>query len=196
MTAKLSAALIALAATLSFSASASAHIIIENMEGRAGYNEMLTLIVPHGCEAEATTEIRMQVPEGIRLAVPEQKCGWETEAVLTKFDEPVMREGRPVMEAVTEMVWKGNLPSNQLGLFKFMVALPNTPGELVFFKTVQVCGDTEDRWIDTVASPAERWEPFLNSETPAPFVTLIEAEPQLGISMQEMMEKRKSMMEQ
>lgn len=196
MTTKLNAIIAALVASIGFSASASAHIIIENMQGRAGYNELLTLMVPHGCGPAATTEVRLQVPEGMVIAVPEQKGGWETEVVMKTLDEPIMREGRPFTDVVSEMIWRGNLPSNQLGLFKFMVNLPNTPGEMIFFKTIQVCGDQEDRWIDTVASTAERWEVFLASQTPAPFIELIEAEPQLGITPQEMREKSKSMMEQ
>ena len=72
--------LLALTSLALFSANSTrAHIIIEDMQGRAGYNEMLTLIVPHGCGAEATTAIRLKVPEEITLIVPHAGDGWDVE---------------------------------------------------------------------------------------------------------------------
>ncbi|MSO97990.1 MAG: DUF1775 domain-containing protein [Rhodospirillaceae bacterium] len=65
---------------------AKAHIIIENMQGRAGYNELLTLVVPHGCGAGATTELRMKVPPEITLIVPEKAVGWQVELVKKKSE--------------------------------------------------------------------------------------------------------------
>ena len=174
--------------------SAKAHIIIEDMQGRAGYNEMLTLIVPHGCGADATTAVRMKVPEEITLVVPHPGDGWDVEIKKRKTDKPVMREGRPISEVVDEIIWSGNtLPSEELGLFKFMAGIPRTPGKVLYFRTIQVCGDKEDRWVDTYENDEEYWRVWL-LETPAPFAVIVEPEkPQLGVDMQTLAKARAEM---
>ncbi|MBL8628900.1 MAG: YcnI family protein, partial [Rhodospirillaceae bacterium] len=135
---------VAVCAVAMEAASAQAHVIIENMKGRAGYNEMFTLIVPHGCGASPTTEIRMKVPPEITLVVPERGAGWKVQVLKRKTDKPVMREGKPIAEVVDEIVWSGNsLPSEELGLFKFLAGVPNTPGKVLYFKTVQKCAEGE-----------------------------------------------------
>ena len=162
-----------------------AHIIIEDMQGRAGYNEMLTLIVPHGCGADPTTAVRMKVPEEITLVVPHPGDGWDVEIKKRKTDNPVMREGRPISEVVDEIVWSGNtLPSEELCLFKFMAGLPRTPGKVLYFKTIQVCGDKEYRWVETHYNDEEYWRVWL-LKAPAPFAVIVETDkPQLCVDMQ------------
>ncbi|MEQ9110356.1 MAG: YcnI family protein [Rhodospirillaceae bacterium] len=179
---------------LAVQTTAKAHIIIEDMKGRAGYNEMLTLIVPHGCGADPTTAVRMKVPEEISLVVPHPGDGWDVEIKKRKTDKPVMREGRPITEVVDEIVWSGNtLPSEELGLFKFMAGLPRTPGKVLYFKTIQVCGEKEDRWVETHDNDAEYWRVWL-LETPAPFAVIVEPEqPQLGVDMQTLAKARAEM---
>jgi len=179
---------------LAAQSAAKAHIIIEDMQGRAGYNEMLTLIVPHGCGVDPTTAIRMKVPEEITLVVPHPGDGWDVEIKKRKTDEPVMREGRPITEVVDEIVWSGNtLPSEELGLFKFMAGLPRTPGKVLYFKTIQVCGEKEDRWVETHDNDEEYWRVWLLA-TPAPFAVLVEPEkPQLGVDMQTLAKARAEM---
>jgi periplasmic copper chaperone A len=171
-----------------------AHIIIEDMQGRAGYNEMLTLIVPHGCGADPTTAVRMKVPEEITLVVPHPGDGWDVEIKKRKTDKPVMREGRPISEVVDEIVWSGNtLPSEELGLFKFMAGLPRTPGKVLYFKTIQVCGDKEDRWVETHDNDEEYWRVWL-LKAPAPFAVIVETDkPQLGVDMQTLAKARAEM---
>ena len=174
--------------------SANAHIIIEDMQGRAGYNEMFTLIVPHGCGADPTTAVRLKVPDGVKFVVPYKGDGWDVEITKRKLDKPMAGEGGPVTEVADEIIWKGNsLPSEQLGLFRFMVGLPNTPGKVLYFKTIQVCGDKEDRWVDTHDNDEEYWRVWLH-ETPAPFAVLVEPDkPQLGVDMQTLQKARAEM---
>ena len=173
---------------------ARAHIIIEDMQGRAGYNEMLTLIVPHGCGVDPTTAVRLKVPEGITLIVPHAGDGWDVEIKKRKTDKPMMREGRPITEVVDEIIWSGNtLPSEQMGLFKFMAGLPPTPGKVLYFKTIQVCGDKQDSWVDTHDNDEEYWRVWLH-KTPAPFAVLVEPDkPQLGVDMETLREAREEM---
>ncbi len=187
--------LLALTSLALFSASSTrAHIIIEDMQGRAGYNEMLTLIVPHGCGAEATTAIRLKVPEEITLIVPHAGDGWDVEIKKRQTEEPVMREGRPITEVVDEIVWTGNtLPSEQMGIFKFMAGLPPKPGKVLYFKTIQVCGDKQESWVDTHDDDEEYWRVWLH-KTPAPFAVLVEPDkPQLGVDMETLRNAREEM---
>ncbi len=169
---------------------ASAHLVIENFKGRAGYNEFLTLMVPHGCGPLATTELRMKVPPSVALFAPEQKDGWKTEVIMRKLDEPIRRGPMVITEVFDEVVWRGNLPSNQLGAFRFLARMPNAVGTVVPFKTIQKCGDEEVRWIDVVDAGEPAWKMWVAPE-PAPFVEVIDAGvPQLGATMQQLQEAR------
>ena len=170
-----------LSIAMGFAGPANAHLVIENFKGRAGYNEFLSLMVPHGCGNLATTEIRMKIPESVVLFSPEQKGGWETELVMRKLDEPVKRpNGTVISEVYDQVIWRGSLSANQLGVFKFLAKMPNQVGAIVPFKTIQTCGDTQDRWVDVVEEGEPSWKMWA-SPTPAPFVEVVEAGgPQLG----------------
>ncbi len=172
---------------------ADAHLVIENFKGRAGYNEFLTLMVPHGCGSQPTTQIRMKVPESVALFAPEQKAGWETEVVMRKLDEPIRRGPTVITEVFDEVIWRGNLPANQLGVFKFLARMPNAVGSIVAFRTIQTCGDEEVRWVDVIEEDQPAWMMWVAPE-PSPFVEVIAPDgPQLGASMQQLREAREQM---
>ena len=170
--------------------SVNAHLVIENFKARAGYNEFLSLMVPHGCGSMATTEIRMKVPESVPLFAPEQKAGWETEVVMRKLDEPIRRGPMVVTEVLDEVIWRGNLPANQLGVFRFLARIPNAVGSVVPFKTIQRCGDEEVRWVDVIEDGQPAWMMWVPVE-PSPFVEVVAPDgPQLGATMQQLQEAR------
>jgi uncharacterized protein YcnI len=167
-----------------------AHLVIENFKGRAGYNEFLSLMVPHGCGVESTTEIRMKVPGSVALFAPEQKAGWETVVVMKKLDEPIRRGPTVITEVFDEVIWRGNLPANQLGVFRFLARIPNAVGSVVPFKTIQKCGDQEVRWVEMIADGEPAWKMWAMPE-PAPFVEVVQpAGPQLGATMKQLQEAR------
>lgn len=174
---------------------ASAHVVLQKWEENAGYQSFMTLIVPHGCGASPTTEVRMKVPEGVSVIVPEPELGWKLTVVRKKLDQPITGEGgRPIREVVDEIVWsEGNLPSEHLGRFDFLAMMPNTPGKVLYFKTIQKCAEGETRWIDTVADEEPIWKVWAKP-SPSPFVTLKQpAAPQLGATMQEIGAERKKL---
>ncbi len=144
--------LFASAAMISFAASEiQAHVVIENFEGRANHNEFLKLMVPHGCGLPPTTEVRMKIPPAVPLFAPEEKDGWETELVMRTLDEPITRpNGQVIREVYDEVVWRGHLPANHLGIFNFLARITGDIGSVVPFKTIQVCGDKQDRWVEVV----------------------------------------------
>jgi uncharacterized protein YcnI len=185
--------LVAALATLTLSTwvgSAQAHLVIENFKGRAGYNEFLNLMVPHGCGSQATTEVRMKVPGSVALFAPEQKAGWETVVVMKKLDEPIRRGPMVITEVFDEVIWRGNLPANQLGVFRFLARIPDAVGTVLPFKTIQKCGDEEIRWVEVVEDGEPAWKMWVTPE-PAPFVEVVQpAGPQLGATMKQLQDAR------
>ncbi len=164
---------------------ANAHLIVENFKGRANYNEFLNLMVPHGCGPLATTEIRMKIPASVPLFAPEEKDGWETELVMRKLDEPIKRGNQTISEVYDEVIWRGNLPATHLGVFKFLARITGPVGSVVPFKTIQTCGDTQERWVDVVEDGEPGWKMWAQG-APAPFVVIVEGDgPQLGAPMKD-----------
>ena len=141
--------------TLTLLAAASAvqaHLVVENFKGRAGYNEFFSLMVPHGCGSKATTEVRMKVPGSVALFSPEQKAGWETEVVMRKLDEPIRRGPLVITEVFDEVIWRGNLPANQLGVFRFKGFQPLELGD---FQPAIFLFPAVDRLLADPVAPAE-----------------------------------------
>lgn len=179
---KVSALILSLAG---ISGVANAHVVIENFEGRQNYNEFLNLMVPHGCGPLATTEIRMKIPPSVPLFAPEEKDGWETQLIMRTLDEPIQRGRQTITEVYDEVIWRGNLPSLHLGVFKFLARITGPVGSVVPFKTIQTCGEQSDRWVDVVDEGEPGWKMWA-LEAPAPFVTVVEGDgPQLGATMRE-----------
>ena len=165
--------------------SANAHLIVENLKGRANYNEFLNLMVPHGCGPLATTEIRLKIPSAVPLFAPEEKDGWETELVMRTLDEPIKRGRQTITEVYDEVIWRGNLPATHLGVFKFLARITGSIGSVIPFKTIQTCGDKQDRWVDVVEDGEPSWKMWAQ-EAPAPFVVVVEGDgPQLGAPMRD-----------
>jgi uncharacterized protein YcnI len=185
-------ALVSAAAVLAAS-SASAHVVMEKWEAYAGYQTFLTVVVPHGCGMAPTTEVRVKVPDGIGIIVPEPEAGWTLDIAMRKLDQPRPGEGgRMITEVVDEISWSGgNLKTNHLGKFNMLALMPNAPGKVMYFKTIQKCSEGETRWVDTVAEGEPVWKVWAKP-APSPFVELKAAPgPQLGASMKEIAEERK-----
>ncbi len=120
--------LAALAAFIALPVSGNAHVIIEGFEGRVNYNEVLTLIVPHGCGTKPTTQIRMKIPPAVPLFAPEEKDGWNTELVMRELDEPITRpNGQVIREVYDEVIWTGDLPATHMGCSSFLPVSPAKP---------------------------------------------------------------------
>jgi uncharacterized protein YcnI len=185
----------ALVTTIAVTAPTSAHVVMEKWEGYAGYQTVLTLLVPHGCGPSPTTELRVKVPDGIDIIVPEPKPGWDLSIGMRKLDKPMRGEGgRQISEVPDEISWKGgSLPTNHLGSFRLLARLPDKPGTVIFFKTIQKCQDGETKWVDTVAENEPAWKVWA-APAPAPFVEIKAAPgPQLGATMQQIGEERKKL---
>lgn len=169
-----------------------AHVVLQNWEGIAGYQDYVTVVVPHGCGLSPTTELRVKIPEGIYILVPEDKPGWQTRIKTRKLDRPIPGEGGlKITEVADEVSWVGgNLPPDRLGRFTMLVRLPSAPGATLYFKTFQKCAQGESRWIDTVAEGEPTWKIWA-TEHPSPFLVLKpQTAPQLGATMEQIATER------
>jgi len=151
---------------------AFAHVTIESKEATVGTGFKLVLRVPHGCKGQATSSIRVQIPEGVVNAKPMPKAGWTLDKVKGKYAATYKPYGHEVSEGVKEIEWKGgNLPDDEYEEFTVSTYLDASlkAGTTLFFPVVQSCVDgSVTRWIEI---PVEgKGEP----ESPAPGVKLIE----------------------
>lgn len=165
------AALVALPA---LTGPAAAHISPDKDEVPAGSFNSVTLTVGHGCEDSPTNELRIQIPEGVTNVAPAVHPGWDIEVTEEELDEPIdSGEGAPITERVSEVTFtaqSGNeLPSHFRDSFTIGFRTPDTPGEHLFFKTIQACEEGENAWVEEHTGEGE--EP----EQPAPALLVTEA---------------------
>lgn len=160
----------ALIALLATSLPAFAHITLAGSETPAGSTYRAVLVVGHGCGPDATTQVRVQIPEGFYNVKPMPKAGWELKTIVGPYATPFMNHGTELKEGVTEISWSGgDLPNEQFDEFVFRGTFGETleAGSTFFFPTIQICGSKEDAWIDTSGDE--------EAEMPAPSVTLTES---------------------
>ncbi|MBL8772550.1 MAG: YcnI family protein [Phenylobacterium sp.] len=132
---------------------AGAHVSIQPQTAPAGAYQVLRFGVGHGCEAQGTTQLRLEMPPGLGAARPQPKPGWK----LT-----VERQG----ETVTAIVWRGALPADQFDEFIVLVKLPPDAAPLAF-PAIQSCGKTAVRWAEPTPPGGPR------PSHPAPVLTLV-----------------------
>jgi uncharacterized protein YcnI len=162
----------ALAAAFGLSGPASAHITLASTEAPAGSTFKAVLVVGHGCGGAATTQLRVQIPEGFYNVKPMPKPGWQLETVTGPYATPFDSHGTSLTQGVTEISWSGGeLPDAWFDEFTFRGTFGSdlASGTVFYFPVIQVCGDKEDAWIDTSGDE--------NAEMPAPAVTLMPAAP-------------------
>jgi uncharacterized protein YcnI len=127
---------------------AMAHIVLQVEDAQVGAAYRAVLVVGHGCGDEATTGMRVQVPEGFYNVKPMPKAGWTIDTVTGPYQTPFINHGTEITEGVTEISWTGG-------------SLPNAT---FYFPVIQTCGALEDAWIDQSGDH--------DVEFPAPSVTL------------------------
>jgi periplasmic copper chaperone A len=150
-------------------APAFAHVTLEIGKAQIGSTYKAVVRVPHGCGTEATSTLRIQIPEGFYNVKPMPKAGWTLETVTGPYAQPYDNHGTQLTEGVTEIVWKdGSLPNEWYDEFVFRGSFAGTlePGKF-YFPTVQECANGEEAWIDVTGDE--------NAEMPAPSLELVPA---------------------
>jgi uncharacterized protein YcnI len=171
----LSRFLLPFVATVAIAGPAFAHATLEVSEAPANSTYKAVIRIGHGCEGAATTAVRVQVPEGLIVAKPMPKAGWEVTLTEGDYAQTYDYYGTEVTSGVTEIAWTGgNLPDNFYDEFVFRARVTGfEPGTQVPIPVVQECGpDLAERWIE-IPAPGEDPDSY---EYPAPMLTILAPE--------------------
>jgi uncharacterized protein YcnI len=117
-------------------ATALAHIVTVPETALAGSHAQVAFRVGHGCGGEATTAVRIEIPDGVE-ARPRAIPGWTLAMEKSK-------DGR-----TTAVTWRGRLPDSQFEMFELLFTAPDQTGPLTF-PTLQSCGAKQARWSPAV----------------------------------------------
>ncbi len=158
------------AAFAALASHAQAHATFETQRAPAGSDHIAVLRTPHGCGGSPTIAVKIRIPDGVTDVRPLPKTGWDVAIVREDLDEPLHdAQGNAVSTRVSEVHWTGGrLVDGHLGEFVMSVRLPDTPGETLYFATVQECEEGVERWIEI---PAEG-RPGDDLDQPAPSIVL------------------------
>lgn len=152
---------------------ASAHAVINEGSAEAGSFSFITLRITHGCGSSPTTQIRMKIPDGVIRVSPKYMEHWSVEKRMKTLDEPYRDEaGNLVTETVDEIVWSGgSLPDGYYGEFEVRALMPDEPGRVLWFKTIQDCEEGTIPWIEV---PTREGQNPYEFKEPSPFLRLVE----------------------
>lgn len=165
---------------------ALSHNTFTTMYAPAGYLQDLEMRVTHGCKGSPVKEVKIKIPDNVMRVSVGVNRDWEVETKMRKLPKPVPGEGgNMITETVDEIIWKNpksTIPAlGSFEGFKFRAALPDKPGEIVFFRTVNVCVAGDDKYIDLPKEPLNAKTPDLSTKLfkfmtatpgPAPFLLL------------------------
>ena len=156
---------------LTAAGSALAHATLETGSAPPNSTYKAVIRIGHGCEGKPTQAVRVRVPEGVIVAKPMPKAGWELSTTKGAYAKSYDYYGTPVAEGVTEIAWTGgSLPDEWYDEFVFRARLTDfAPGTVVYFPVVQECPDgAAHRWIE-IPAPGKSADDY---EEPAPGVTI------------------------
>ena len=169
------AAVGALALTLAGASAAHAHVTVGGSTDEAGAYAILTFAVPHGCGDAPTTQVAIQIPEGVSAVTPTRNPFYDVTTIMQTLDTPVTDgHGHEVTERVGQVVYSATtpLPSEQRDAFELSVQLPaDAAGTTLAFPTVQTCGTDEIAWVQL---PADGQDPH-ELDAPAPALAITAA---------------------
>ena len=132
---------------------AAAHNTFTSMYAPAGYVQDLEMRVTHGCKGSPVNRVRIRMPEGVMRVSVANTRDWQVETKMRKLPKPVPGEGGTMMtETVDEIIWsspKTVIPAlGSFEGFKFRAALPDQPGTMLFFRTINDCDKGDDKYVD------------------------------------------------
>jgi len=167
--------LAACAATIVISSSlpSLAHVSLEQEEAAPGTYKAV-LGIPHGCDGEPTTSVRIELPEGFIDAKPMPKPGWTLVVEKGDYAGTYELHGEKVSSGAVAVTWSGgSLPDEHYDEFALRGTLANVEaGQRLYFKTTQTCpSGKQEAWVE---EPAEGQDPHA-LDSPAPFVTVAAA---------------------
>lgn len=149
-------------------APAAAHVVIDPPEVAAHSHARLAFRVGHGCGTAATIAIEVTLPEGVSMARPMPKPGWEIAIETRALARPVSSGHGLVREAPASIAWRGGpLPDAHYDEFVMMIRAPDQAGATLVFPVVQRCeGGAQHAWVE-VPEPGQA-----RPRSPAPTLRL------------------------
>lgn len=165
-------------AVLGAPGAAHAHAYVGQTEVNAGWKQDIEIRIPHGCKGSPTVQVRVKIPDGMVAVMPENNRAWKITTKLRKLPQPVRGEGGVMLtETVDEITWSGNsVPDTMFERFVFRATIPNEPGRILWFKTIQTCKAGEHRWVEVPPQGAKFAEWFRATPEPATFTRIVKAE--------------------
>ncbi|MCX7371642.1 MAG: YcnI family protein [Alphaproteobacteria bacterium] len=129
---------------------AAAHVTIDPPEAPANSFARIALRVPHGCAGNATTAIEVTLPEGVTMARPQPRPGWQIAVEMRALARPQASEHGLVRQSPAAIAWRGGpLPDAHYEEFVMMIRTPDRPGETLLFPVAQLCeNDTRHDWVE------------------------------------------------
>ena len=129
-----------------------AHVVLLEPAAAAGSSYRAALRVGHGCGTEATTTLRVLIPEGFNAAQPMPKPGWTLRTQTGPLAQPYTMHGTTYTEGVQSITWTANtaqdaLPSAYYDEFVLRGTTPKRPGPL-WFKVLQQCATSGLDWSE------------------------------------------------
>jgi len=134
---------------------ASAHVMLEAKQAKVGSGYKAVFGVPHGCEGQPTTEVSIDIPEGVIGVKPMPKAGWTLALQKGPYARTYkFRHGETKSEGVKRVTWSGgSLPDEYFDQFVLstFVAGELEPGATIYFPVTQKCATGEQRWSEIPA---------------------------------------------
>ena len=164
--------LAACAATIVISSAmpSMAHVSLQQTQAAPGtYRAVIG--IPHGCDGEPTTAVRVELPEGFVDAKPVPKSAWNIEIQQGDFARTYDVHGEKVSSGPVAITWSGgSLADEHYDEFTVRGTIAGVDqGQRLYFKTTQTCpSGKQEAWVE---EPAEGQDPHA-LDYPAPFVTV------------------------
>ncbi|UPY35212.1 YcnI family protein [Sediminicoccus sp. KRV36] len=143
---------------LALATPAAAHVTIAPPEVPANSYARLAFRVGHGCAGAATIAIEVALPEGITMARPMPKPGWEIAIETRPLPRPVSGGHGLVREAPSGIAWRGGpLPDAHYEEFVLLIRAPDMAGATLSFPVMQRCeGGAQHAWIELPTAEQSR----------------------------------------
>ena len=152
---------------------ASAHVALEAKQAKVGASYKAVFGVPHGCEGQPTTEVSIDIPEGVIGVKPMPKAGWTLALQKGAYARTYkFHHGETKSEGVKRVTWSGGSLADEYFdqfVLSTFVAGELEPGSTIFFPVTQKCATGEQRWSEI---PAEGQDAHSLAH-PAPGVVLV-----------------------
>jgi uncharacterized protein YcnI/copper(I)-binding protein len=171
---RLFASAISLAALCASAGMANAHSSLDQSEAKAGSFYKATFRIPHGCDGKATTEVKVELPEGFIAAQPQAKAGWKIETTKGDYAKSYKVHGKDVTSGVKEVRFtEGSLPAEFYDEFTVVGQLAKFDKDTTLsFPVTQVCGsDASVAWTEIAKDGQNPHE----LENPAPQLLVLAA---------------------